>query len=748
MQIKHIRSLLFIIIFILVGLLHFLQVVHLGNFDRAVAQDAPQELPWDDSHSDRNGFLPVLEDEGAILPDLRQLNFSIFPPFAEGGHFPFPPEIIEQIGFDPAFIWQAGDTIDQVLKLGNLQDTGIELLTLQEIAYAVGLDLGGISLADFEPLKWQSVEDIVLAIPELRDLPLQEILPIYNRLLQEDGSLASLATTLLGDIVDNPQFKDLIGVVLGDIDLSAYAIDAIPFLSGIRLENLHDWQLSLVAGIPGLVEFPWSEFPNPLSSIGLVALFDVAYGEKEARRLNTITGSDVEGFAVPCNQDSCPYIELSGPPRLNASPLHGKQWIVGPAQMVRGGRGLLAVVNGGKEPTGRHPFGPAFKVVLQKTDESQGAGEFAIYFRYCQGVWGCTPYFIGPVPWFTHHEKDIIFVGLTDAAPPPSNIPENPGLPPGFELPPGEVDPDNPDAPTDDCQKYKGVSIGAIRQAIAAIESYGGNYTAIGDYVCADKGANCGRALGKYQFMPYNEHAEARISRRPGGFEFLKRASSPATTPTALQSEILKYFPQSDQEAAYSAWIKELIDRARAEGLSGDALIARVGEMHNAGPDGRSPKYGRRTTQEYKKSLPKVEEKCNQQGTCTGRLIDPAPGYPLTSRFGWREHPTRGGVKFHAGIDIGAGVGVPIRAADGGTVTHSGDMGGYGFAIDINHCDIRSTRYAHNSQLLVGRGAGVKQGQTISKVGSTGNSTGPHLHLEVRIKGNAVDPLTYLKGRR
>ncbi len=257
-------------------------------------------------------------------------------------------------------------------------------------------------------------------------------------------------------------------------------------------------------------------------------------------------------------------------------------------------------------------------------------------------------------------------------------------------------------------------------------------------------GRNCGRALGKYQFMPYNEHAEARISRRPGGFEFLKRASSPATTRTALQSEILKYFPPSDQEAAYSAWIKELIDRARAEGLSGDALIARVGEMHNAGPDGRSPKYGKRTADEYKKSLPKVEEKCNQQGTCTGKLVHPAPGFPITSRFGMRFHPIRKRWRMHSGIDYGTPMGTSIKAADRGTVTHSGDMGGYGYTVDIKHCDGRSTRYGHNSQLLVGRGTGVKQAQIITKAGSTGASTGPHLHFEVHINGRAVDPLTQL----
>lgn len=742
---KHFWSLLFIIIFALAGLFQIVQSV---NSNRAIAQEAPWENT--DRYPQRaNSFLPLVEDNGALVPDLSQMDFSKFPPFPQGGNFPFPPEIVEQLGFDPSLIWQAGETIDNILKAGNLQDVGVQLLTLEEIAYAVGLDLGGISLADFEPLKWQSVQDIVLAIPQLRDLPLDDVLPIFDRLLQEDSSIVGLAGTLLGEIIDNPQFEKLIGVALGDIDLSKYAIEAIPFLSGMRLENLSDWQAAVIAGIPGLGKFPWSEFPNPLSSVGLVALFDVAYGEKESRRLNTITGSDVEGFAIPCNKDSCPYIELSGPPWLNATPLHGKQWIAGPAQEVRGGHGLLALLNGGKEPTGRHPFGSAFKVVLQKTDESEGTGEFAIYFRYCKDFFGCTPYFIGPIPWITNHENDIIFVGLTDAAPVPENIPENPGLPPGFELPPGAVDPNNPDQVigSDDCQTYKGVSMGALKEAIAVIESYGGDYTAIGQYVCADKGRNCGRALGKYQFMPYNEYAQSKILGRPGGAGFLRRASSPGTSPTTLQAEILKYFPAEDQEVTYSAWIKGLINRARGAGLTGDELVARVGEMHNAGPDGRSPRYGERTAVEYEKALPAVEEKCNQQGTCTGKLIDPAPGYPLTSPFGWRQHPITGDRRLHSGIDIGTPIGTPIKAADGGTITHSGDMGGYGFVIDINHCDLRSTRYAHNSQLLVGRGTGVKQGQIISKAGTSGNSTGPHLHFEVRIKGNAVDPLTYLKGR-
>jgi murein DD-endopeptidase MepM/ murein hydrolase activator NlpD len=737
---KHLPSLLFIVGFTLAVLLAFSQIVQLGYSYRAVAQEAP----WENigSYPRRaESFIPFVEDRGAAVPDWTQITFSIFPPVSESGGFSMPAEVLEQLGYDPSLSWSAGQTMDEFLKLGNFQDAGLQLLTLEEIAYSSGLDLGSISLADLEPLQWQTIEDVVLAVPELGKLPVGDVQPILDRLILENPALADLSRTSLSEIIATPELASL---VLGDIDLSSYSLDGIPFLSSTRLENLRNWQGSFIAGIPGLKEVPWSEFPNPLSGAGFVALFDIAYGEKEAHRLNTITGSDVEGFSVPCDQASCPYIELSGPPGLGATAIHGKQWIVGPAQMVKGGHGILSVVNGGKEPTGRHPFGPAFKVVLQKTVESEGLGEFAIYFRYCSGFLGCTPYFIGPVPWINQHENDIIFVGLTQDQDPPANIPENPGLPPGFELPPGAVAPNNADEVigSDDCQTYKGVSMGALKQAIAAIESYGGDYTAIGNYTC-DKDGLCGRALGKYQFMTYNEHARNRILNHPGGVDFLKRAASPGTSKAALSREILQYFPPNDQEAARSAWFKELIDRARTEGLSGDDLIARIGEMHNAGLEGKSPKYGKRTVGEYEEALPGVEETCKKQGDCTGKLIHPAPGHPQTSGFGWRVHPISRKRRLHAGIDYGTPTGTPIKASDGGTVVYSGNMSGYGKTVDIKHCDGRMTRYAHLSKILVGRGA-VAQSQVIGKSGSTGYSTGPHLHFEVHVKGQAVNPLTQL----
>ena len=130
-------------------------------------------------------------------------------------------------------------------------------------------------------------------------------------------------------------------------------------------------------------------------------------------------------------------------------------------------------------------------------------------------------------------------------------------------------------------------------------------------------------------------------------------------------------------------------------------------------------------------------------GSGTGSLIWPVSG-PVTSPFGWRIHPILGYRKFHTGIDIGVGYGVPIHAADSGTVIYATWMGGYGNVIIIDHGNGLSTLYAHQSSLAVGTGAHVTRGQTVGYVGSTGFSTGPHLHFEVRVNGNPVDPMGYL----
>lgn len=127
----------------------------------------------------------------------------------------------------------------------------------------------------------------------------------------------------------------------------------------------------------------------------------------------------------------------------------------------------------------------------------------------------------------------------------------------------------------------------------------------------------------------------------------------------------------------------------------------------------------------------------------TGQLGWPVSG-EITSPYGYRVHPIWGTTIYHSGIDIGVDEGTPVHAADGGVVVWSGWMGGYGYAVVIDHGNGLSTLYGHNSELAVDEGQSVVKGQVISYAGSTGNSTGPHVHFEVRVNGDPVDPMGYL----
>lgn len=129
-----------------------------------------------------------------------------------------------------------------------------------------------------------------------------------------------------------------------------------------------------------------------------------------------------------------------------------------------------------------------------------------------------------------------------------------------------------------------------------------------------------------------------------------------------------------------------------------------------------------------------------------GRFAWPVPSSSrITSEYGYRIHPVYKTKRFHSGIDIGASYGTDIVAAADGTVTLATTNGGYGKCIVINHGSGISTLYGHNSSLLVKVGDTVTRGQVIAKAGSTGVSTGPHCHFEVRVNGTTTDPTAYLK---
>ena len=156
-----------------------------------------------------------------------------------------------------------------------------------------------------------------------------------------------------------------------------------------------------------------------------------------------------------------------------------------------------------------------------------------------------------------------------------------------------------------------------------------------------------------------------------------------------------------------------------------------------------------RAYQELQETSRRIEQLIRSQQSggrstdSTGLLIWPTAG-PITSPYGWRVHPIFGTQRYHSGIDIGADYGDPVLAADGGVVMYAEWMGGYGYAVIVDHGGGISTLYAHNSELYVSEGQRVRKGQQLSAAGSTGYSTGPHLHFEVRRNGSPVNPLEYL----
>jgi murein DD-endopeptidase MepM/ murein hydrolase activator NlpD len=124
--------------------------------------------------------------------------------------------------------------------------------------------------------------------------------------------------------------------------------------------------------------------------------------------------------------------------------------------------------------------------------------------------------------------------------------------------------------------------------------------------------------------------------------------------------------------------------------------------------------------------------------------VQPVDRLVFTSNFGIRSDPFQGGARMHAGVDIPGPVGTPIYATADGVVEHAGRQGGYGNLVELDHGKGIATRYGHLSRILVAAGTRVVRGQMIGLMGSTGRSTGSHLHYEVRIDNHAVNPQPFL----
>jgi murein DD-endopeptidase MepM/ murein hydrolase activator NlpD len=135
-----------------------------------------------------------------------------------------------------------------------------------------------------------------------------------------------------------------------------------------------------------------------------------------------------------------------------------------------------------------------------------------------------------------------------------------------------------------------------------------------------------------------------------------------------------------------------------------------------------------------------------QKGAVSIPSIVPLSGVHMTSGFGMRWHPVIGGHRQHQGVDLASPIGTPIHATADGMVAMAERFGGYGLYVQIEHGGSLETRYGHMSRIAVAEGQQVHKGDVIGYVGTTGRSTGPHLHYEVRVDGAAVNPLPYMHG--
>ena len=696
--------------------------------------------------------------------DFSNVTFNTLPSYEQAGDIASAGELSVEMGYDPARHWEAGDRPADVFTLGDFQSSiGIQELNLDQVSQMSGLDLNELRIDQVPFFEGKSFSEVADAVPALKDFTLEEI-PALAEVVDVDLS------TTIGELLDT---EELLGEMNFNELLGEFSVMDIPNLDLAALESFQEWQSVAISEVPGLSDIGFgrlSQIPDVFS--GVTATHDISFGPKENTKTPTrhsISGSNKEGFAVQCVQArGCAHIELSG----NGN-MHGAQWIAGGTgkgqQIVEGGEGILGVVNGGEEPTGRHPFGEAFKVVLDKTSESEGTAEFALYFRYCyRGTpdLGCTPYFLGPVPMpvLDSKEKGMVITGFLDALG---------GITSGIEAPEAweKLKPERPQEVTDILGKYGaggsrsggalcgdgpgGVNFHALAEAIHSIESNvaGDPYTVPGTLYVDGRPYGYplerGYALGRYQYMSYRTDVAAIISAKPGGAALLDRTFY-GQQPTP--AEIARYFTPDEQDSLFikdqSRTIQSLLD----QGYSGDRILEILGQMHFGGDvitagtlDSRNVSdghgtlslwdYGQLTRENYHKTL-EISGEDSKCAEGTGTYRNPTAGYKPHAFF----DPSGIGGRVHLGVDVGGNLGDPVFAADGGVVNIQ-DHGSksWGLHIIINHGKSR-TLYGHLSDVSVRSGDAVAKGDQIGFIGSTGKSSGPHLHFEIIEDTQRVDP--------
>lgn len=394
------------------GLIRFGGSYNIGSLlfgEKAVAQTVPSKYSNLNTSIDKTKQTkqPVATKyvNGAPTPDWSSITFKNMK-FGGAGSVEFPN--IKNPGMKETRTWSTGQSLAEVMELGDFEATefNIEDFTLEDIASITGINLKNLKLSDFETLNWQTLEDLAEAIPNLEDSEVGAIPPIQELVTKVTGSTASYQT--VGEVLDN--YPELGEVEIGKyVKLDKYKLTSIPGIQDAQLKDFTNWQNTTISKVPGLADVPFDQFPSvPIPDVSFIGKVDLPLGSLESGRWKSISGSYQAGFNVPCEK-KCGHIEVSG-----SDIVTGAQWMSGKDQNVKGGFGILGSLNGGKEPTGRHPFGKSFKQVIWDINEADGSITTAMFFRICKRGWvdlGCSPYFIGPVPFFTYREIDPIILG-------------------------------------------------------------------------------------------------------------------------------------------------------------------------------------------------------------------------------------------------------------------------------------------------------------------------------------------------
>ena len=463
----------------------------------------------------------------------------------------------------------------------------------------------------------------------------------------------------------------------------------IPTLAETPLKEFAGWQEIRLKDIPGLDQIPLADLG--MLSPSAIATLDVVWGAAESQAtFQPISGSTTVGFQYPCQQERCAYIELSGQGHK------GDRWIKGGdpeagGQMIPGGSGLLGKAFGGMEPTGRM-LGSEFKLILMDTDEATGTAEFGLSTRFCKrGLvdLGCTPFVFGTWSLFHAKEGDGIFLGFDDmnALPNPRiNVPEK------------------------------------VQSQLKAAQAKYSDSSPANENDCLQK---------MLQTVPLDQRSGVE-SRLPS---LLEQAETLNLTESQTAYAIAYQLTNSSASMqAIVPQLKQFITATKVDFFG-------VGTALNLPSD-------KTTTLAHKASdYQAILKDCFFGGSCGGgKMQRPSKGV-VTSEMGNRLHPIYGTWKLHAGIDVSAGMNASILAADCGKAIYVGWESGYGNVVVLKHQNNLFTRYAHMSSQKVAQNQTVKKGQLIGLEGSTGGSTGAHLHFEVRDGdrfGKPLNPRNYV----